>query len=90
MSDSPPALSTPNPTTQTLVYTGLRAVLQGLGAVGVVLPVALDASAVWQLAGAVSLLVGVVWSFWSKYTAARAQHEAAVASARSGVAVAPK
>ena len=83
---NPPTIdSTPDPTIQTLVYALIRAVLMLLGAIGVSTPAwASQPSSLWAMAGAISLIVGIIWSIVQKFQAAKQTHSAAVASAKLG------
>lgn len=74
-----------DPTVQALVYTLIRSVLQGLGAIGIVVPVVTDSSVLWSLAGFVALSGGAAWGLVEKFQAARAKARAAAMSAASGI-----
>lgn len=84
MTISDPQPSTPDVSTQTLIYTLLRALLNLLGAFGISFTALADANVLWAVAGAVSVIVSVGWSLWQKFQAARADHANSVASANAG------
>lgn len=85
MADTEP--STPDLQTQVVVLTILRAVLLILGTFGVTWAQTVSGSAIEQIAGAVAILVGIVWSLYQKLQQARLDHAGNVASARAGKAI---
>jgi hypothetical protein len=89
MSSPDPILtpSTSSPTTQALVFAGLRALLMVLGTFGITIPALTDSSNLTAVAGAVSVLIGIGWSFYQKFQDAQAAHRGATASAATGQAV---
>lgn len=77
--------STPDPSVQTLVFTALRAAMMIAGPIGLSTPAwANNPSTLWAIAGGVATIIGVGWSFYEKWQAARAAHASAVVSAQRG------
>jgi hypothetical protein len=92
MSIMPPSdntvASTPNPVPASLVLMAIRTLLMLVGMLGLTLPAALnDTSTLANLAGAISTLIGIGMQVYAEFSAPKAAHANAVASARLGRAV---
>lgn len=80
--------STPDPATVALVAALLRHLLTIAAGLGIGVGTYSD-STLTVIAGALCGVAGIVWSFYQKYSAARAAHRRAVMSAKAGAAVQP-